>query len=97
MKEFEEGKKAVEAWVSFTCRETDKVDNGDSFEACVEVLNGSRNVVGVGVNCVEPHLVPELLRTTRRATSGFEKMLVCYPNSGEISAIYMTPLSTWSL
>ena len=72
----------TEAWVTFTCRDAATVDNGDSFAACVEAVCASPQVVGVGVNCTEPHLVPALLRAARRA-AGPAAVLVCYPNSGE--------------
>ena len=71
---------SLEAWLTFTGRDASTVDHGDSFEDCITVAAASPCVVAVGVNCVEPHLVSSLLRAARRKT---DKMLVCYPNSGE--------------
>jgi len=38
-------------------------------------------VAAVGVNCVSPSLVPELIGEVRRGT---DKPIVVYPNSGEL-------------
>ena len=83
----QEGAGTIEAWVTFTCRDAGAgdgiCDHGDLFEDCVRAVAGCAIVVGVGFNCTEPHLAPMLLRTAR-AIVGDDKLLVCYPNSGEM-------------
>ena len=75
----------VEAWVTFTCREGGSgvvTDHGDELHECFEALAECQSVVGIGFNCTEPVLVPELLRIARGMCKG--KAIVCYPNSGEV-------------
>lgn len=74
----------VEAWVTFTCGTSDRVDNGALFDDCVAALNGVHSIVGVGINCTAPHLVVPLLDIAAAAQlPEHPKILVCYPNSGE--------------
>lgn len=85
----------LEAWVTFTCPDQYSVDNGDDFATCVEVVSQSDAFTGVGINCTAPHLIVPLLRTAKEVLSKTDrnridagnydrnKMLVCYPNSGE--------------
>ena len=79
------GRQRVEAWVSFTCREGGSgvvTDHGDELSDCFEALAGIESIVGIGFNCTEPVLAPALLETARNMCG--EKVVVCYPNSGEV-------------
>ena len=67
------------AWISFSCRDDERVCRGELFSHCVELVNGSPTVVAVGLNCTAPKHVKGLLKEARAAT---RKLLVCYPNSG---------------
>ena len=68
-----------DAWVSFTCRDGRSTWHGEPIEEAVAGVAGSPKVVAVGVNCVAPELVPELLARVRSVT---ELPLVAYPNAG---------------
>lgn len=68
------------AWVSFQCRDGARLADGTPLAEAAAACGAAAGVAGVGVNCVPPALVPELLAHARRATSG---TLVAYPNSGE--------------
>jgi homocysteine S-methyltransferase len=70
----------MRAWVSFTCRDEERTSEGQLIGEAVAAVARSPQVVAVGVNCVPPHLVEELLGRMRRATS---LPLVVYPNAGE--------------
>jgi homocysteine S-methyltransferase len=67
------------AWFSFTARDTDHISDGTPLAEMARELDHER-VVGIGVNCVPPALVPGLLSTLAHAT---DRPLVVYPNSGE--------------
>jgi homocysteine S-methyltransferase len=71
----------IEAWVTFTCRSNDSVDNGALFIDCVAALKDCACITGVGVNCTAPEHVVPLLEAAAALNTG--KVLVCYPNSGE--------------
>ncbi len=71
---------SVAAWCSFTCRDGAQVAHGEPLRACAALLDGSPQVVALGVNCIAPALVAPLLAELRAATG---KPLLAYPNSGE--------------
>jgi homocysteine S-methyltransferase len=68
-------------WVSLNCRNPLQLANGDALDETIADLRVTRNVVALGVNCVAPGLVADLVATIR---SGWDKPIVAYPNSGEI-------------
>ena len=70
----------VRAWVSFTCRDGERVSEGQRIEEAVAAVTRSPQVVAVGVNCVPPRLVEGLLERMHPVTS---LPLVVYPNAGE--------------
>ena len=69
----------VPAWVSFSCRDGGHLNDGTPFGDAVDLVAGHPSVVGVGVNCTAPTMVPELvgIAAARTATS-----IVAYPNRG---------------
>ena len=72
---------SIPAWFSFTCRDGLHVSDGTRIADAIAPLESCDRVVAVGVNCVAPRLVPELIREVRKASS---KPIVVYPNSGEV-------------
>ncbi len=74
------GPAAPRAWMSFTCRDTAHLSDGTPLAPLVAELELCPSLVAVGVNCVSPSLVPELVSTLRGATA---LPIVVYPNSGE--------------
>lgn len=68
------------AWLSFTCRDGEHVAHGEKLAACAALLDGSQQVVAVGINCTPPRLVASLIDAAESAT---RKPIFVYPNSGE--------------
>ncbi len=68
------------AWLSCQCRDDLRIAQGEPFEACVQLIRNSKQVIAVGVNCCPPDIVTPLLK---KAASVTDKPLVAYPNSGE--------------
>jgi homocysteine S-methyltransferase len=68
------------AWFSFTARDAAHLSDGTPVAEMARELDHER-VVGIGVNCVPPALVPGLLAELR---GGTHLPLVVYPNSGEV-------------
>lgn len=69
------------AWLSFSCRDGEHVCHGERFADCVALAERSAQIVAVGVNCTPPRFVEALLQNAVPATT---KLLLAYPNSGEI-------------
>ena len=72
---------AVGALVSFSCRDSAHVCEGEPIEAAVAPVVGHPQVLAVGINCTPPQFLEPLLHRLRRVT---DKPLVAYPNSGEL-------------
>jgi homocysteine S-methyltransferase len=68
------------AWLSFSCRDGERLSDGTRFADVVRLARGHPQVLAVGVNCTAPLHVESLLRLAAAET---EKPLVAYPNSGE--------------
>jgi len=67
-------------WVSFSCRDGERLRDGTPLAECVRLLDPLPRVLAIGVNCTAPAHVESLLRTAALST---RKPLVAYPNSGE--------------
>ena len=68
-------------WLSFACRDGHFTCEGQPIAACAELVEASTGLIGLGINCTAPQYVASLLRTVR--ATGFSKLLIVYPNSGE--------------
>ena len=71
----------VEAWMTFCCRDGERLSDGTPIEEAVRVAAGSGRVVAVGVNCTPPQHMDSLLDRARAAT---DLPLLVYPNDGRI-------------
>lgn len=79
----------VEAYISFTSQDGQSISDGTSIEKIAELVNGSEQILAVGLNCTAPSLYPAFLSQLREKTN---KPFVTYPNSGEI---YDGATQTW--
>lgn len=70
----------AQGWISLQCRDPKHLADGSPLVDVVARCEAAERVIGVGVNCVAPALVPLLLQTMREVSS---KPRVVYPNSGE--------------
>jgi homocysteine S-methyltransferase len=67
------------AWISFSCRDEERISDGTSFARASALAASSERVLAVGVNCTPPAFVPALLR---HASRNVRKPLLAYPNLG---------------
>ncbi|WP_327086033.1 homocysteine S-methyltransferase [Nonomuraea sp. NBC_01738] len=67
----------VKAWISFSCRDDEHLNDGTPITEAAALFAGNPQVVAVGVNCTAPRFIPGLIA---RLT---ELPVVVYPNSGE--------------
>ncbi|MCC6453824.1 MAG: homocysteine S-methyltransferase [Caldilineaceae bacterium] len=70
----------VQAWLSCSCRDGAHLSHGEPLRAVVELVNGSEQVVAVGVNCTAPRFIEPLLLDVQAIA---KKPLLVYPNRGE--------------
>jgi len=68
------------AWVSFTCRDSGRVSEGQPVRGAIAAVASHPQVVAAGFNCVAPALVEGLLAEVAGVS---DKPLVVYPNRGE--------------
>ena len=70
----------LRCWVSFTCRDAERVSEGQPVTEAIAEVAASPQVAAAGFNCIPPALADQLLATAAKVTN---KPLVIYPNSGE--------------
>ncbi|WP_188192874.1 homocysteine S-methyltransferase [Nonomuraea sp. SYSU D8015] len=68
----------VKAWVSFSCRDGERLNDGTPIREAAALFAGNPKVVAVGANCTAPRHIPSLIA----CLSGGLPVVV-YPNSGE--------------
>jgi homocysteine S-methyltransferase len=69
----------TEAWMTFCCRDGERLSDGTPIEAAVTLAAGSGRLAAVGVNCTPPEHIGQLLARARART---ELPLLAYPNHG---------------
>jgi homocysteine S-methyltransferase len=69
----------VPAWLSFSCRDADHLNDGTAFADAVDLVAGHSAVMAVGVNCTSPKAVPALVAV---AAARSASRIVAYPNKG---------------
>jgi homocysteine S-methyltransferase len=68
------------AWLSLSCTDEQHLRDGSPLQSAVSTLTRLVQVTAIGANCVQPGIVPGLIRHIRGIT---EKSVIVYPNSGE--------------
>ncbi len=68
------------AWISFSCRDGERISDGTPFAEAVRLCADHPRVAAVGVNCTAPRHVGALIAAARTVT---DLPLLAYPNSGE--------------
>ena len=63
-------------WISYSCRQGNQTNAGQSFQAAVDLAEGA---MAVGINCTKPELITDLLRSVSSP-----KPFIVYPNSGRV-------------
>ena len=69
----------AEAWMTFCCRDGERLSDGTPIEAAVALAAGSGRLAAVGVNCTPPEHIGRCSRAPRACT---ELPLLAYPNHG---------------
>ena len=69
----------VEAWMTFCCRDGERLSDGTAIADAVRLASGSAAIAAVGVNCTAPEHIDSLLG---RAAAVTNLPLLVYPNHG---------------
>ena len=83
-------KAAKPAWVSFSCKDEQHVNDGTRIDECASLFRENSKVFAIGVNCTAPGYVTGLIKLLKSGSG--EKKIVVYPNSGEA---YNAESKTW--
>ncbi|MCE2456008.1 MAG: homocysteine S-methyltransferase [Gemmatimonadetes bacterium] len=67
------------AWISFSCRDEDRLADGTLIEEAITICEGAEGIVALGANCVPPGIVLGLVERMVRASS---LPVIVYPNRG---------------
>jgi homocysteine S-methyltransferase len=73
--------KGVEAWMTFCCRDGERLSDGTLVEEAVRIADGSGRLAALGVNCTAPEHVGSLMERIGACT---DLPLLAYPNSGRV-------------
>lgn len=68
------------AWLSLSCADGRRLRDGTPVEEAAEIADETPGFTAMGVNCLPPEYVAELVARIRATTA---KPIVVYPNSGE--------------
>jgi homocysteine S-methyltransferase len=68
----------VEAWMTFCCRDGERLSDGTPVEEAVQITAASGRLAALGVNCTAPQHIDSLLERMR---AGTDLPLLVYPNS----------------
>ncbi|XP_071735640.1 homocysteine S-methyltransferase 1 [Rutidosis leptorrhynchoides] len=76
----EEENVQIPSWICFSSVDGINAPSGESFADCIQLLNQSKRIEAVGINCAPPQFVHSLVQKFKELTN---KVIVVYPNSGE--------------
>lgn len=79
----------VSAWVSFSAKDGQHINSGESIKACVIYLETQPNVVAIGINCTAPQHIESLISEIKAVST---KPIIVYPNGG---STYNALTKTW--
>jgi homocysteine S-methyltransferase len=79
-----------QAWVSFSCKDENHINDGTTIKKCAIFLKSHPNVFAIGVNCTLPKYISGLIINLKQVLG--DKKIIIYPNSGES---YNAKSKTW--
>ena len=79
------------AWVSFSCKDAQRISDGASIESAVALFRDHPVVAATGINCTPPQFAAGLIRRIHATVP--DKAIIAYPNSGES---YDAQTGSWS-
>jgi homocysteine S-methyltransferase len=71
-------------WVSFCCKDGKRLADGTLLRDAITLFANSEQCLAVGVNCVKPQHVSQLISEIKQGLGPVQKRIVVYANAGEI-------------
>lgn len=84
-----EGYPEVSAWMSFSAKDGEHINSGESIRECAQFLESQKNIVAIGINCTAPQHIESLIGKIKAVST---KPIIVYPNGG---ATYNALSKTW--
>lgn len=69
----------LRCWLSFSCRNDDEIADGTPIVNVIKLVNSSKQIISVGVNCTAPEFIGPLVKKMACRTT---KIVIAYPNKG---------------
>lgn len=79
----------VYTWVSFSAKDGQHINSGETIKACATYLETQPNVVAIGINCTAPQHIESLISEIKAVST---KPIIVYPNGG---STYNALTKTW--
>jgi len=79
----------VYTWVSFSAKDGQHINSGETIKACATYLETQPNVVAIGINCTAPQHIDSLIEEIKAVST---KPIIVYPNGG---STYNALTKTW--
>lgn len=64
----EEQNVQIPSWICFSSVDGENALSGESFKECLDVIQKSKKVAAVGINCAPPHFVQSLIQKFKNFT-----------------------------
>jgi homocysteine S-methyltransferase len=72
----------LRCWLSFSCRNDEEIADGTPIVNILKLVNSSKQIISVGVNCTSPDFISSLVKKMVCRTT---KVVIAYPNKGQTS------------
>ena len=79
----------MHAWVSFSAKDGEHINSGESIRECAAFLERQKQIVAIGINCTAPQFIESLIDEIKAVSS---KPIIVYPNGG---STYNALTKTW--
>ncbi len=77
------------AWMSFSAKDGQHINSGESIKACAAFLQTQKQIVAIGINCTAPQHIESLIEEIKAVS---DKPIIVYPNGG---STYNALTKTW--
>ena len=67
----EEENVQIPSWICFSSVDGENAPSGESFKECLDIINKSKKVNAVGINCAPPHFLESLICKFKEVTFKF--------------------------
>lgn len=73
----EEENVEIPSWLCFGSVDGENAPSGESFKDCLDIINKSKKVNAIGINCAPPHFIDSLICKFKEVTLKFTTPPLC--------------------